>query len=227
MLALAYAVLVACFTVLPSRLNSRLLMIDIDGLVNPRLVGRLAVLGAALAALMLAASAWRRRRVWMPRLSWPLLAWLALCLIGLAMLVLISQPPWFLAQHGLGEVAWIPRDFDARHSMFYVGFAVVVALAWRDRVSLPALGGVLMAYGSLLELAQEFVPTRIFLLKDLVSNGAGILLGLGWVYLYDALFGEQRTRRSRPAQRGAFTGERAGAALVRACSRADHESGRR
>jgi hypothetical protein len=211
-LAIGYAVLVTCFTVLPSRVNSRLFLIDIDGLINPRLVGRLALVGAAVAALMLAVSAWRHRRVWTARLSWPLLAWLALCLIGLALLVLISQPPSSLARHGLGQVASIPKDFDARHSLFYVGFAVVAALAWRDRVSLPVLGAVLMAYGFLLEVVQEFVPTRTFLLKDLVSNGVGILLGLCWVYLYDVLFGESRTDLSRPgaAPRAHGSGARAG-----------------
>ena len=92
-LAIGYAVVVTCFTVLPSRVNSRLFLIDINELVNPRLVGRLALVGAVVAALMLAVSVWRHRRVWTARLSWPLLGWLALCLIGLAALVLISQPP--------------------------------------------------------------------------------------------------------------------------------------
>ena len=212
MLAIGYAALVACFTVLPSRVNSRLFLIDIDGLVNPRVVGRLALVGAAVTALMLAVSAWRRRRIWTARLSWPLLGWLALCLIGLAALVLISQPPSFLARHGLGKIAWIPGDFDARHSIFYAGFAVVAALAWRDRVSLLVLGAVLMAYGCLLEIVQEFVPTRTFLLKDLASNGVGILLGLCWVYLYDALFGESRTDLSSPGppRRAHGSGARAG-----------------
>jgi hypothetical protein len=208
MLAIGYAALVACFTVLPYRVNSRLFLIDMNELMTPRLVGRLALFGAAVAALMLAVSAWRHRRVWTARLSWPLLGWLAICLIGLAALVLISQPPRYLARHGLGGIAWIPGDFDARHSIFHAGFAVVAALAWRDRVSLPVLGAVLMAYGFLLEVVQGFVPTRTFLLKDLVSNGVGILLGLCWVYLYDALFGESGTAASTPGAGG--SGARAG-----------------
>jgi VanZ like family len=166
-------------------------------LVYPRLVGRLALVGAAVVALMLAVNGWRHRRIWTARLWWPLLGWLALCLVGLAAIVLISQPPSSLARHGLGQVASIPKDFDVRHSLFYVGFAVVAARAWPDRVSLPVLGAVVMAYSCVLEVVQEFVPTRAFLLKDLVSNGVGILLGLCWVYLYDALFGESRTDLSR------------------------------
>ena len=226
MLAIGYAVLVACFTVLPSRVNRALFRIDIDGLVNPQVVGRLAIVGALVAAAMLAALAWRRRRVWIARLSWPLVGWLALCLIGLGALVLISQPPWYLARHGLGDIAWVPKDFDARHSIFYAGFAVVVALAWRDRASLAVLGLLLMAYGFVLEAAQVLTPTRTFLIKDLVSNGVGILLGLGWVYLYDSLFGEERSALSRPG-RASRRRKRMGAALARAGRQADPEAGRR
>jgi hypothetical protein len=132
-------------------------------------------------ALLLAVSAWRRRRIWTARLSWPLLGWLALCLIGLLALVLISQPPSSLARDGLGQVASIRKDFDARHGLFYAGFAVATALAWRDRVSLPVLGAVLMAYGVVLEVVQEFVPTRTFLLGGprlrWRGHSAGIVLG--------------------------------------------------
>ena len=227
MLAIGYAVLVACFTVLPSRVNSRLFMIDIDGLANPRLVGRLVIVGALVVVVLLGALAWRRRRIWAARLSWPLLGWLALCLIGLAALVLISQPPWYLARRGLGAIAWITGDFDPRHSIFYAGFAVVAALAWRDRASLPALALLLMAYGFLLEAAQALTPTRNFLIKDLVSNGVGIVLGLGWVYLYDSLFGEERSYLSWPGRRPRHGSERTGVALARAGRAADPEAGRR
>jgi hypothetical protein len=197
-LAIAYALLIAWFTVLPSRISRALLVIDVDALVDPRLVGALAIVGALIAGAILAVTAWRRRRIWTARLSCPLFRWLVLGLIGLAMLVVISQPPWYLARRGLGEIAWITGELDARHGVFYAGFAIVTALAWRDRVSLPALGGVLMAYGFALEVAQLFVPTRTFLVEDLVSNGVGILLGLGWMHLYHSLLGEERTRLSRP-----------------------------
>jgi hypothetical protein len=199
-LAIAYVALIACFTVLPSRVTRSMFVIDIDALVNPRLVGRVAIVGALVAGAMLAVTAWRRRRIWTARLSSPLLGWLVLGLIGVALLVVISQPPWYLTRRGLGEIVWITGDLDARHSIFYAGFAIVAALAWRDRVSLPVLGGVLMAYGFALEVAQHFVPTRTFLIKDLVSNGVGILLGLGWMHLYDSLFGEEGTRLSRPSR---------------------------
>jgi Alpha/beta hydrolase domain len=207
-------VLIACFTVLPSRVNRAIFVIDINGIVDSQLVGRVAIIGALVAAVLLAAMAWRRRRVWIARLSWPLIGWLALGVIGLAALVLISQPPGYLRRHGLGEIAWLSQDFDSRHSIFYAGFAIVAGLAWRDRASLPVLGLLLMAYGYLLELAQHFVPTRTFLIKDLVSNGVGIVLGLGWVYLYDALFGAKRPRSSRPARRLRRRSARTGATLV-------------
>jgi hypothetical protein len=192
-----------------------LFVIDIDALVNPRLVGRIAILGALVAGAILVVVAWRRRRIWTARLSWPLFGWLALGLIGLALLVVISQPPWYLTRRGLGEIAWITGDLDPRHSIFYAGFAIAAALAWRDRVSLPVLGGVLMAYGFALEVAQHFVPTRTSLIKDLVSNAVGILLGLGWMHLYDSLFGEERARLSRPS-RGRRLHRRAGGDDARA-----------
>jgi hypothetical protein len=208
-------VLIACFTVLPSEVTRALLVIDIDALVDPRLVGRLAIVGALMAGAILAVTAWRRRRIWPARLSWPLFGGLALGLIGLALLVVISQPPWYLTRRGLGEIVWITGDLDARHSIFYAGFAIVAALAWRDRASLAVLGGVLMAYGFALEVAQHFVPTRTFLIKDLVSNGVGILSGLGWMHLYDSLFGEERTRLSRPS-RGRRRHRRADGQIARA-----------
>jgi VanZ family protein len=93
----------------------------------------------------------------------------------------------------------------------YFGFAVVAAIAWRERVSLPILGVLLMAYGFGLELMQEYVPSRNFRIKDLVSNGLGILLGLCWVYLYDSLFGAKGTRLSRLTTRRRWRARRSGA----------------
>lgn len=199
-LAIGYAVLVACFTLLPSGVSHALFPM-VDELVNPRFIGRLALVGALAAALMLAVLVWQRRRVWMARLSWPPVAYLAACLFGLTLLVLISQPPRYLVRLGLDGLQNIGQDFDVRHMISYVGFALVAAGAWRGKVSLPVLGVLLMAYGYFLELAQNFVPMRNFRIKDLVSNGLGILLGLCWVYLYDSLFGARGTGLSRLGRR--------------------------
>jgi hypothetical protein len=65
---------------------------------------------------------------------------------------------------------------------YYVGFAVVAALAWRDRFSLPMIGLSLMAYGFVLELAQELVPTCTFRVKDLV--GSRIWRPTPWVLVW-------------------------------------------
>jgi hypothetical protein len=199
--AIGYAVFVACSTALPAGVDLSLLAFDVDKLVTPRFVARLAVVSALVGGLVLAALAWRRWHVWMPRLSLPLVGYAILCGVGLAMLVLISQPPRYLARVGLGELRVITEDLDVRHMISYFGFAVVAAIAWRSRVGLPMLGMLLMGYGFGLELMQEFVPTRNFRIKDLISNGLGILLGLCWVYLYDSLFGAKGTSLSRPARR--------------------------
>jgi VanZ family protein len=193
--------LAAWFTVLPRRINTGLLPIDVDELINPRSVARAAMVGAGAAGVMLIFMAWRHRHDWRSRLSWPLIAWLLVCLGGLAMLVVLSQPPWFLRRHGLVRIADFAADFDMRHMVAYVGLAVVAALAWRDRLSLPVIGLLLIAYGFVLEFAQEFVPTRNFRIKDLVSNALGVSLGLSWVYLYDLLKGAKQRATSSGTRR--------------------------
>jgi hypothetical protein len=209
LVAIGYAVFITCSTALPTGTDLWLLVFDVEQLVTPRFVGKLVVVSAFFGGLALAGLAWRRRHLWVSRLSLPLVGYVIVCGIGLAMLVLISQPPRTLARVGLPELRGIVDEFDVRHIISYFGFAVVAAIAWRGRVSLPVLGVLLMAYGFCLELVQEFVPTRNFRIKDLVSNGLGILLGLCWVYLYDSLFGAKGTRLSRPS------GRRRGGALAR------------
>jgi VanZ family protein len=196
-LAIAYALFVAGSTLLPPGTDLWLLVFDPDK-VTSRLVGRWVMLGAFVGGLMLAALAWRRRRLWVSRLSLPLIGYMAVCGIGLALLVLVSQPPWYLGSVGLDALRDFAQEFDVLHIIFYFGFAVVAAVAWRGRVSLPLIGVLLMAFGYSLELVQEFVPKRIYRTTDLLSNGLGILLGLCWVYLYHSLLGVRGTSLSRP-----------------------------
>ena len=224
MLAIGYAILAMWFTVLPPEINMALWSIDVDRLMGPRTVGRAVMIVAGAAAVMLALMAWQRRHDWRAQLSWPLLGWLALCLVGLAMLILLSQPPERLARYGLAWLAGLSDEFDLGHIVAYLGFAAVAAFAWRDRLSLPAIGVLLMAYGFALELAQEFVPTRRFRINDLVSNGLGISFGLAWVYLYDLLHDSKGRTRGRAGTR-VSTGEPPGALAGRALGRGSPESG--
>jgi hypothetical protein len=195
-LAIGYALFVACSTLLPPGTDFWLLVFDPDKL-TARFVGRSVVLGALVGGLLLAVLAWRRRHIWISRLSLPLVGYIVLCGIGLALLVLVSQPPSYLRRVGLGALRDFAQDFNARHIVFYFGFAVVAASAWRGRVSLPLMGVALMGFGYGLELAQKIVPDRTFRITDLLSNGLGILLGLCWVYLYDSLLGISGTGLSR------------------------------
>jgi hypothetical protein len=216
LLALGYALVVACATLLAPGTDLWLFVFDPDRLES-RLVGRSVVLAAFVGGLTLAVLAWRRRQLWMLRLSLPLVGYMAVCGIGLALLVLVSQPPRYLGRVGLGALRDFALDFNARHIVFYFGFAVVAALAWRKRLSLPLIGVLLMAFGYCLELTQKLVPDRTFRITDLLSNALGILLGLCWVYLYDSLLGSRGTRlsqlsRLRP-RRGAGRQSRAGAAV--------------
>jgi VanZ like family len=205
--AIGYAALLAWFTVLPSQVNRALLPVDVDRLVDPWTVARSVLIGAAVAAILLSWLGWRHRRAWRSRLSWPVRGWLAACLCGLALLVLLGQPPRYLDRAGLGWFQGFADDFDVRHVIAYFGFAIVVATAWRGRVGLPGTGVLLAAYGLVLELAQELVPTRNFRIKDLVSNGLGILLGLSWVWLYDLV--------GRPRETGLVAGRASAAAPAR------------
>jgi hypothetical protein len=198
-LAIGYAVFIACSTLLPSGTDLWFFVFDVGKLATPWIIGKLVMVTALGGGVALAGLGWRRRHVWMSRLSLPLIAYLILCGIGLAMLVLMGRPGRYLRGVGLGELRHIATEFDVRHMIFYFGFAVVAAIAWRRRISLPLLGLLLMAFGFWLELAQELVPTRNFRIKDLVSNGLGILGGLCWVYLYDSLVGVRGTVLSRRA----------------------------
>lgn len=200
-LAVGYAGFIACSTLLPSGTDLGFVVFDVGKLAPPRIVGNLVVASAFLGGLVLAGLAWRRRYLWTSRLSLPLVAYTIVCGTALAMLVLIGQPPWYLRRVGLDELRHIAADYDVRHMIFYFGFAVVTATAWRRRVSLWVIGLLLMAYGYGLELLQEFVPGRHFRIKDLASNGLGILAGLCWVYLYDSLLGAEGTGLSRLAAR--------------------------
>jgi hypothetical protein len=215
LVAIGYAVFIACSTTLRTGTSLGFFVFDVEQLITPRFVGKLVVVSAFVGGLMLVALAWRRRHLWVSRLSLPLVAYAIVCGIGLAALVVISQPPRYLALAGLSELRGVAQDLDVRHMISYFGFAVVAAIAWRGRVSLPMLGVLLMAYGFGLELLQEFIPTRNFRIKDLVSNGLGISLGLCWVYLYDSLLGEgtglarragRRRRRALAERNGARTG---------------------
>lgn len=218
MLAVGYAVVAAWFTVLPWEISMAPLSIDVDQLIATRTIARAAMIVAAAAAVMLALMAWRHRRNWRSRLSWPVGAWLGVCLGGLGLMVLLGRLPGLFERHGLAWFADLSQDFDVLHVRAYVGFALVVALAWRDRLSLPMIGLLLVAYSLVLELAQEFAPTRGFGIKDLVSNSLGISIGLSWIYLYDLLL-DSKVRLTRGTGSGTSADARTGAAAARAPTR--------
>lgn len=226
MLAIGYAVLAACFTLLPLKIVVALFSIDLHQLMSPRTLGKPVAIGAVAVGIMLVLVAWKLRHNWRFRASWPVIGWLPLCLFGLAMLVLLGQPPRRLARYGLAWFAGYSNDVDAGHLVAYLGFAVVAAFAWRDRLRLPIIGVLVMGYGFALELAQELVPTRSFRIMDLVSNGLGICLGLSWVYLYDLLHDRRAGSHGR-AGTSESAGGLPGALAARALNRGRRESGNR
>lgn len=64
----------------------------------------------------------------------------------------------------------------------YLTFALMLVQTAGNRRSFPAMAAVactaLLGYGLLLELAQSFIPERTAELKDILVDGAGIVVGL-------------------------------------------------
>ncbi len=72
--------------------------------------------------------------------------------------------------------AWLPND-KLMHLLAYGALAALLSLKFRDPVTLA--GAVLACFlGSVgIEWLQKFVPGRMFCVRDLAANGAGLLMG--------------------------------------------------
>ena len=72
------------------------------------------------------------------------------------------------------EVLWD----KALHAAAYLVFVALGAPVCREGRQVMVLGLIVLVYGGLLELAQNFVPGRYMSLGDLVANAVGVLLGM-------------------------------------------------
>jgi len=142
---------------------------------------------AVVLCACLIASASRVRAIL--RFSWPLFGVVASYAVIMGLLVLKALG------YGLdGAPARIDAasaSLNVHHAVIYAAFAVVAAIAWRDRIALPILGLILVAFGAVLELWQTSVPGRTSGLADVVSNGIGVALGLAGVGVMNALPGRR------------------------------------
>lgn len=82
--------------------------------------------------------------------------------------------------------AWLPND-KLLHLLAYGALAALLSLKFHDPATLA--GAVLACFlGSIgIEWLQKFVPGRMFCVRDLAANGAGLLMGaaLGTLWLKD------------------------------------------
>jgi VanZ family protein len=98
------------------------------------------------------------------------------------------------------------------HVAAYAGLTVLIIAATRS--GHISLGGLILiplaavAYGALLELAQAAVPGRFTTLRDVLLNGAGVLVGVFVVAGLRALRGRADPpppgTRTRPAPKGSL-----------------------
>ena len=111
---------------------------------------------------------------------------------AVAFLALRSSPyvqyvPWVPRPLGV----WADRNGIFRYvvAFFALGLAVLVILGPRLRHVVA-----LCLFGTALEVAQLWIPGRVFDRKDIAATIAGILLA--WPFAW--LFHRQRARRARP-----------------------------
>jgi VanZ family protein len=105
------------------------------------------------------------------------------------------------ASHHLHNISWMParlgywadRNGVLRNTVAFFGFALIVfSLVGRGRWPVVGLG----AFAIAIEVAQIWIPTRIFDWKDIVAGLAGIVLA--WA----AVWGAQRLWRIRAVAHG-------------------------
>jgi len=105
---------------------------------------------------------WFRRLVW---IGWA---------IGLGLLAWITLEPRFAPPGGRGG-ALAPDKL--LHVLAYALFAAFPALAGIRWPRALAIGAALVVYGTLLEVAQRYVPGRRFGWDDVLANVVGALIG--------------------------------------------------
>jgi hypothetical protein len=201
--SLLYALVIAIATLAPSSLAEALGIGTEGGLAEHALSDVLGYLAAAIAAGLLIVIPWRLRLAKRLGVSWPLFLCALGYVVGMAYLasedlrqatyelIVYDLPDW--PEEALGEI-------DPQHAAGYTGLCLLAGLAWRERLHPVLTGGIVFAFGLLLEGLQEMVPGREPTPKDLTSNAMGVLVGYVGIGLL-ALIGSE-PGRDRPVHRG-------------------------
>jgi hypothetical protein len=201
--SLVYALVIAIATLAPSSLAESVGIGTGPGRAEHALSEALGYLAAAIAAGLLIVIPWRLRLAKRLGVSWPLF----LCALGYVAgmaylasedlrtatyeLIVYDLPDW--PEEVLGEI-------DPQHAAGYAVLCMLASLAWRDRLHPVLTGGIVFAFGLLLEGLQEMVPGREPTPKDLTSNAMGVLIGYVGIGLL-ALLGTE-PGRDRQLHRG-------------------------
>jgi hypothetical protein len=178
--SLIYALAVAVATLLPSSLAVDLGIGAGSGPAKQVVNEALGYLAAAVAAALLIVIPWRLRLAKRLGVSWPLFLCALGYVVGMAYLasedlrratyelVVYDLPDW--PEQAFGEI-------DPQHVAGYAGLGLLAGLAWRQQLHPVPTGGIVLAFGLLLEVLQDLVPGREPTPKDLTSNALGVLIG--------------------------------------------------
>ncbi len=85
----------------------------------------------------------------------------------------------------LVALSWLPGDAMVRtgiggrveHAMAYVGTAIIMALAYRERPRLRIQTLLLVGLGAILEVGQLYVPGRTSACLDFAASSIGAIIG--------------------------------------------------
>lgn len=189
-LSVAAAVMVAVATLLPGDTSRQMSVLVDKRQVGDDLNAVLPFLIVGLTSLAVIGVVWKSGLAKRMRMSWPLFAVAIVYLFALAVLVSAAVRGAVFGLVSSSMSLWLRRttgQLDAEHLVTYIGFTVLVALAWRQKVAWWWLALGVFGYGWGLELLQQLVPGRSFEWNDVVSNGLGVLFGLIGLGLFDLL----------------------------------------
>lgn len=178
--SLLYGLVIAIATLAPSSLAEGFGIGTEAGQAGDALSEVLGYLAAAIAAGLMIVIPWRLRLAKRLGVSWPLFLCALGYVVGMAYLasedlrratyelIVYDLPDW--PEEALGEI-------DPQHAAGYTGLCMLAGLAWRERLHPVLTGGIVFAFGLLLEGLEEMVPGREPTPKDLTSNAVGVLIG--------------------------------------------------
>lgn len=111
-------------------------------------------------------------RAWLP-----LAFWAPLCFVTYMALTPLTHPA-------------IPRTNDKIMHLLAFGYLTgAFAVAYAHWTTWQRTGGIMLAYGVLIEVVQAFIPNRYCSWLDIVADSTGIALALAGLYMIKGILG--------------------------------------